>query len=69
MLQKCESCIYCSGEINSNKEMIFVCKRYPPTVTAVIHNGGVATLNSVVHVGKSNWCGEYQETKSVKLIK
>jgi len=60
----CDMCKYCGLVAGIDKTVTFVCRRYPPRVTAALVVGpqGPAWqgMTSWPNVSKSDYCGEYE---------
>lgn len=68
MSNTCDKCVYSVTEL-VNREMVMLCKRYPPQVSAVGHAGGVGVMVLPVQVTKQNTCGEFKEKpKPIALV-
>ena len=66
----CETCIHCVADL-TNKELVFKCRRYPPSVHAFPQQTamgvGLATISAYPQVGKNDRCGEYQGKIETKI--
>lgn len=41
------------------------CRRYPPSASMVMHQGNVAFGHEWSHVGKNDWCGEFERKNAI----
>jgi len=73
-MKTCESCVYCVATM-ANKQLSFVCKRYPPTVAAFpvsdkFGQMGLSVMCARPQVTKEDTCGEHLEkSTALTLIK
>ena len=69
----CDGCAYShEGEIDPNNlsaERILACRRRPPVPVAIHTPKGVMIQTLYPTVTKTNWCGDYLDSRSVTYAK